>query len=233
VTTSYFFTPTAVGYTTATWILIIWCGGLGIWEYIGRKHEWSPFCLVNFILSLAGIIIWSCVYLLVSIEDPENFKYYVLFTIFALLSIGSLIFALICFVDSQYTLRPIIYFLFVLAFASGIAASILLWIQWLSIIFITSLAILAYFIYVYIAYKKNKYLNIFYKASIYLILGAIGLTSIITSALYSNTAMFLMSFGLLLGSIACMLLYIYFEKVIAKLKFIERNKKERTYKLLL
>jgi len=212
--TSYFFAPTTVGYTTATWIVIIWCGGLGIWEYIGCKHEWSPFCLINIILSLAGIIIWSCVYLLVSIEDPDDFKYYVLFAIFGLLAIGSLIFALICFVDSQYALRPIIYFLFVLAFASGITASIFLWIKWLSIIFIASLTILAYFIYLYITYKRNKYLNSFYQASVYIILGAIGFTSIITSALYSNTAMFLVSFGILLGSIACILLYLYFQKVI-------------------
>lgn len=202
-----------LGYTAAAWIVIVWCGGLGVWEYIGRKHEWSPFCLANVALSLSGVVAWSCVYLLAGHEDPDDTKYYVLFGIFGSLAIGSLIFALICFVDSQYTLRPMLYFLFILSFASGIIAAVLLWVKWLSVLFVIALTFFAYFVYVYIIYKKNKRLNATYKGSIYAALAIIGVAAILVSALYSDTAMFLTSFGVLLGTIAGMLLYLYVEKV--------------------
>ncbi len=37
--TTIFFDPEIVGYTIAMWLLVGWSAGLGIWEYIGRKHE--------------------------------------------------------------------------------------------------------------------------------------------------------------------------------------------------
>lgn len=211
--TTLFYNPGVVGYTVAAWLLIVWCGGLAVWEYIGKRYEWGVYSVLNVVQSLGLVAAWSVVYLEVSYADSKEVQNYVLFWILAALSLGSLIFALICFIDTQYTLKPTIYILFALSFICAVIAFAFLWFQWISIIFICFIVILSYFIFLYILYKRNNHLHFVFKLSIWVIIVLAIAGVIVLSALTSSTAVLLVAFGLLLGAASGILAYLYVERV--------------------
>ena len=198
-------------------MLIIWCGSLAIWEYIGKRYEWGIFALLNILQSLIYIAVWSAIYLYVNYKGNKIVQDYVLFWISAALSLGCLIFALTCFIDTQYTLKPIIYILFAFSFICAIISFIFMWFQWISITFICFIIILSYLILMYIIYKRNNGLYFTLKLSIWVIIILAIIGVIIISALVSSTAILLVAFGLLLGISSGVLMYLYIEKVCSML----------------
>ncbi|MDR3548111.1 MAG: hypothetical protein P4M11_07600 [Candidatus Pacebacteria bacterium] len=66
--------------------------------------------MFNFVVALGLIVAWAILYYQHSYPNSDSVyedsvQRYALFFVFAALSLGSLVFALVCFVDSDYQIR--------------------------------------------------------------------------------------------------------------------------------